>query len=173
MLGVLNLGILWQIKLVIFGQTWKCFAWPHKTHQGNACWGWASATTTPNLISKSVNLPDLTAIFEFHSNPSIFNEIFYLQTLKALQQCAIKAASVTPTWMICSPPGWRMWLHACCLPLELEKDTWGYLIPVWEQLISFMQKQGVKNNMSSVCSAESTLTLLPSREVKLWKMRWG
>lgn len=55
--------------------------------------------------------------------------------------CMCFKAFQTLTWKWWSPLGWRMWLHAYCPLLELEKDTWGYSIPVWAQLISCMQKQ--------------------------------
>lgn len=46
----------------------------------------------------------------------------------------------TVTWKKWSLPGWQTSLHAYCPPLALGKDTWGYLIPVWQSHYNRLNK---------------------------------
>lgn len=74
------------------------------------------------------------------------------------------------TWRRWNPLGWQMWPHVCCLLWGLETDTWGYLIPVWVHLIRTESHYYLNNNLNIKLHL---LTLCPSCEVKLWKIRWG
>lgn len=79
------------------------------------------------------------------------------------------------TWKRWSHLGWQMSLRAYCLLSALEKDTWGYSIPAASRkLISCAaQTTAVREYQWRVCVCVCQLTLLPSREEKLWKMRCG
>lgn len=74
------------------------------------------------------------------------------------------------TWRRWNPLGWQTLPHVCCLLWGLETDTWGYLTPVWVHLIRMESQYYLNNNLN--CRLH-LLTLRPSCEVKLWKMRWG
>lgn len=82
---------------------------------------------------------------------SVKNKCIISYSLTQIAFCLYEFSLLMLTWKRWSLLGWRMWSHACCPPLALEKDTWGYWIPARVELISCTHKQAVRKNIQGMC----------------------